>query len=129
QDWLLVDHDPALLRTARAAIDRSHEGPAGNGGEAPLTMVTNGRVCRVSFRCADLARLDEELFEGRTLVTASALLDLVSAGWVERLAQRCRAQRAAVLLVLTYDGRMHADPAEPEDAMVRDLVARHQHTD
>jgi hypothetical protein len=79
--------------------------------------------------CVDLAALDEPLFTGRSLVTASALLDLVSASWLETLAARCRAQRATVLFALSYDGRVDCDPAEPEDADVRASIARHQHTD
>ena len=108
QRWLLVDYDPALLE--RAARD--------------------GRfVNELDTRCLDLNDLRDDLFEARTLVTASALLDLVSESWVRRLATRCAAHHAAVLFALTYDGRSECDPAEPEDELVRDLTTRHQHLD
>lgn len=108
QRWLLVDHDQRLLD--RAARD--------------------GRlVDDLAIRCHDLNDLREELFDGRTVVTASALLDLVSEAWIHALAARCASHRAAVLFALTYDGRIECDPAEPEDALVRDLTTRHQHVD
>jgi SAM-dependent methyltransferase len=108
QHWLLVDHDPALLRLA------ARQTP---GSTAPDT------------RLADLAALPPDLFAAVGLVTASALLDLVSARWLTELASRCRVRGAAVLFALTYDGRVVCRPSEPEDDDVRDLVNRHQRTD
>jgi hypothetical protein len=103
-DWLLVDHDAALL--TRVA-------PAPN----------------VTIRRHDLQTLDDPLFAGRVLVTASALLDLVSESWLRLLADRCRRHGAAILFALSYDGRMTCEPVEPEDGMIRDLVNRHQRID
>ena len=104
QRWLLVDHDERLLSLA------------------PQVWPS---------RCLDLhdAVLDGSLFEGRALVTASALLDLVSDAWLEALVSRCFEAGAAVLFALTYDGRLDYAPAEPEDDWIRDLVNRHQRTD
>jgi SAM-dependent methyltransferase len=108
--WTLVDHDPALLRRAVAN--------AGPGDPAPATLVI------------DLAAaLDQLPLPEGGLVTASALLDLVSAPWLERLANRCRAARAAVLFALTYDGRVRCWPQERDDATVIALVNLHQRTD
>jgi SAM-dependent methyltransferase len=108
--WTLADHDPALLRLAVA------NAPAGD--PAPDTVVI------------DLAAALENLSlpEGG-LVTASALLDLVSAPWLERLASRCRTARAAVLFALTYDGRARCWPQDRDDAAVIALVNLHQRTD
>lgn len=103
-DWLLVDHDPALL-----------------------ALVPPAPTVRVAEH--DLRSLENHLFDERSLVTASALLDLVSASWLRELALSCRTHRSAALFALTYDGRMTFDPEEPEDALVRDLVNRHQKTD
>jgi hypothetical protein len=63
------------------------------------------------------------------LVTASALLDLVSASWLDALLTRCRAGGCALLFVLSYDGRCTLSPAHAEDARVVELVNRHQRTD
>jgi hypothetical protein len=103
-DWLLVDHDRALLER--------------------VPFLSNVTVFR-----HDLRTLDDRLFRGRALVTASALLDLVSERWLHDLASHCRTQGAAVLFALSYDGRTICEPADPDDAAIRDLVNRHQRTD
>src|SRR5581483_1374987 len=66
------------------------------------------------------------LFAGSQLVTASALLDLVSDRWLSELAASCRTAGAAALFALTYDGRSTCDPGEPEDEDIRALMNRHQ---
>ena len=114
--WLLVDNDRQLLTRAAAAIQ-----PAD----------------RLAIRVADLATaldpsagdLDVDFFSGCHLVTASALLDLVSEAWLLSLAGRCRDADAAVLFALTYNGTMACTPLESEDELVRDLVNVHQRTD
>jgi glycosyltransferase involved in cell wall biosynthesis len=112
QSWLLVDHDGALL----ARVPTSADG-----------------LRRVEPRQLDLNALNgdagRECFSGRALVTASALLDLVSAEWLRALAARCRDTGAALLFALNYDGRIQFSPEEPEDAEVRELVNQHQRTD
>jgi hypothetical protein len=82
------------------------------------------------MRRVDLRTLDDPaLVDGRNLVTASALMDLVSEAWVRRLAGQCRDASAVVLFALTYDGRITCTPEEPEDGLVRRLVNDHQRTD
>jgi len=104
QRWLLVDRDQRLL----------DHGP-------------KAWPCE----CVDLrdAVFDSKLFAGRSLVTASALLDLASDSWLKALVERCRDAGAAVLFALTYDGRIDFAPAEPEDEAVCDLVNQHQRRD
>jgi hypothetical protein len=63
------------------------------------------------------------------LVTASALLDLVSAAWLKLLAARCAQARAAVLFALSYDGRVELQPVEPDDEWIIGLINRHQRGD
>jgi hypothetical protein len=99
QDWLAVDRDPVLLT------------------HLPNTIVTLQR---------ELGVLDRAMFEGRDLVTASALLDLVSPAWIDELAHQCRTAGAAVIFALSYDGTSQCDPCEPEDDLVLDLFNRHQ---
>jgi SAM-dependent methyltransferase len=114
QEWLLVDRDPGLLEEAL----RRKPGLDG------------GRSCAVDTACLDLGKLDAPgIFTGRHLVTASALLDLVSESWLRALADRCCSADAAVLIALTYTGQSRCSPAEPEDEQVLQLMNRHQHTD
>jgi hypothetical protein len=106
QHWLLVDRDPALLSEVH--------------GSPPL-------VGPVETRELDLGPVESlEICSGSHLVTASALLDLVSERWLHALAARCRAEGAAVLVALTYDGRSECVPAEPEDTLIRRLFNEHQ---
>ncbi len=65
----------------------------------------------------------------RTLVTASALLDLVSADWLAGLLRVCVGSRSPLLLVLTYDGRLEISPAHPLDGTLLGLFNAHQRRD
>lgn len=109
QEWLLVDRDPGLLALAHAAA-------------TPRAAVQT--------RTVDISRIaDREiraLFDDRALVTASALLDLVSEEWVEALAGACHDVGAAALFALTYDGRVECTPADEADAVVTQLLNAHQ---
>lgn len=132
QRWLLVDHDPALLAHMRPATVSWAESRGYDASvDAEALRLRGGRLeCRVSTHCQDLSSLDDPtLFADKTLVTASALLDLVSEPWLRALAGRCRESGAAALFALSYDGRIACSPEEPEDELVRALVNRHQHTD
>ena len=62
----------------------------------------------------DLARDLEAALDGAVdLVTTSALLDLVSADWLERFSVEAAARRLPVYAALTYDGRAMLQPADP----------------
>jgi hypothetical protein len=112
QHWRMIDRDRALL----ARI-----------GKPTMWAI----LASVHLQPRDLANLEAnaDLFEGASLVTASALLDLVSAAWIDALAERCQTARAASLFALTYDGRIACTPVDRDDEMVRDLVNRHQRID
>ena len=113
QEWLVVDEDAELLQESQ----RGSAAPAG-GAEAP--------PLRIETRQMNLGELDPAIFSGRDLVTASALLDLVSETWLTSLATYCRANGSAALFALSYNGHSHCSPVEPEDAAIRELMNRHQ---
>jgi len=137
QLWRLFDHDPALLAAVPAALAewaRRHEyrcmvkrGP----GDAHAIEIAgpdfraNVACHRVDLAC-DLASLD---FGQTPLVTASALLDLVSAPWLAALIHKAHVARAALLFGLTVDGRMTWNPVDPGDELVHALFSRHQRRD
>jgi hypothetical protein len=133
QRWCLVDHDQDLLDAVPALMQEwaARYGADVSGAERKLHIAGPKFQCHVrSIQCdlaADLATL--ELLPPGVLVTASALLDLVSDSWLKQLAARCAAARATVLFALSYDGRMEFYPPDPEDARVTALVNRHQVTD
>jgi hypothetical protein len=105
QRWLAADCDAALLAEAKRRSPTSE----------------------IETTCRNLGALDDpELFSGRRLVTASALLDLVSDPWLRALADRCRDVEATALFALTYNGRSQCVPAEAEDDLIRELMNRHQ---
>jgi hypothetical protein len=129
QSWLIVDRDPVLLAEARVQMSSwgASRGYDVTTRGSELVIRGNGLDCRIETRCQDLGRLDDpEIFAGRHLVTASALLDLVSEKWLQHLAASCRGAGAVALFALTYDGRSHCSPEEPEDDEIRELLNRHQ---
>jgi hypothetical protein len=109
QNWRLVDNDLGLLAAAAALAKPPH-----------LAVVA---------RPVDLARDLELALDGPIdLVTASALLDLVSQEWLDRLIVEAAARRLPVYAALSYDGRISLDPATPHDADIVAAFNRHQRT-
>jgi hypothetical protein len=110
QTWRLVDNDLGLLVRA-GAMQRSSG-------------------IHVTTIPIDLARDLELALDGQVdLVTASALLDLVSAAWLERLVVEIAARKLPVYAALSYDGAVSFDPAVPLDDAVIAAVNRHQTRD
>jgi SAM-dependent methyltransferase len=107
QRWLCLDRDRDLLARAAALL-------APWGG-------------KVDFAALDLATGLGSLEWADVGVTASALLDLTSAAWLDDLAKRCR--QAPVLMALSFDGRLRWQPALAEDALILARFVRHQRTD
>jgi hypothetical protein len=107
QRWRLVDNDRRHL--ARAAS---------TGAEGVATVAL------------DIARDLEAALDGPVdLVTNSALLDLVSADWLERMATAIAARGLLAYASLVYDGRTTFEPADPVDAEMAEAFNRHQRRD
>jgi hypothetical protein len=98
QHWVMRDRDPVLLARATA-------GPG-------VTMTTER---------GDLA---DVRLTGASLVTASALLDLLTANEVAGLAAACAGSPA--LLTLSVTGRVELTPADPLDAAIEAAFNAHQ---
>ena len=132
QRWLAVDRSPTLLRELCERMSSW-------GDERGYTVRTDVNRCRldgadiecdVETRQADLGALDRhDIFAGRHLVTASALLDLVSTRWLRALVAHCQEEKASALFTISYNGHFSCAPAEAEDGLVRDLMNEHQKTD
>jgi hypothetical protein len=109
QSWRLVDNDLSLL--ARA--------PQSSPPDINVTAVPT-----------DLNRDLEAVLDGPVdLVTTSALLDLVSDDWLQRLVVETAARRLPVYAALSYDGRVEMDPADVDDQKIVAAVNAHQRTD
>jgi hypothetical protein len=111
QKWLLIDQDTGLLAAAAARLE-------------PLGLSVEPRALQL------LPQTFAGLFPADTrLVTASALIDLVSAQWLQALVKEVADKRAALLVVLSYAGRFELSPRHPDDDLLRVLVNQHQHGD
>lgn len=111
QHWVLHDRDADLL--ALAAADRPESAADG----APVT---------VEARHTDVALVHERDLAGATLITASALLDLLTENELDRLVGVCAAAGSPILLTLSVTGRVEITPAEPLDRYVAAAFNAHQ---
>ncbi len=96
QHWILHDRDPELLALAEA--------------EPPAARVT------VETRQSDVTRLGSDELAEATLVTASALLDLLTEDELAALVTACAGAGCPVLFALSVTGRvqlLQADHSTP----------------
>lgn len=91
-----------------------------------LALLALAAAPGVDTVAADLTRLDDLPWEGVTLVTCSALIDLVSDDWLSRLTAVLAERRLPFYAALSYDGRMAWDPSDAGDAAVTAAFNRHQ---
>ncbi|MEW2359850.1 class I SAM-dependent methyltransferase [Spirillospora sp. NPDC029432] len=103
QRWILHDRDPGLLARASASV-----GAAAETREGDITSLT----------AADLA--------GTSLVTASALLDLLTGAELDRLAAAITGAGRPALLALSVTGRVELTPPDPFDAGFAAAFNAHQ---
>jgi SAM-dependent methyltransferase len=119
QTWTLVDSDREMLEAAFDTIaDRA--GQVGYHVSAPnrRTMLVHapGGAWRIDTLITDLAEAPDNLpLHNADAVLSSALCDLVSRDWVERMAAQLRIPFYAALCV---DGRERFSPPHPADARV-----------
>jgi SAM-dependent methyltransferase len=111
QHWVLRDRDPDLLAQAAAEAP----GPAADG--APVT---------VEAKSTDLARMDARDLDGAAAITASALLDMLTADELDRLVDLCAGAGCPVLLTLSVIGDVELAPADPLDRRVAAAFDAHQ---
>ena len=100
QHWVLHDRDPDLLRLAAA-----------DGGET---------------RLSDVTRLAPDDLAGATLVTASALLDLLTRDELTRVVRACAGAGCPVLSALSVSGCVQLLPADPLDTSIAAAFNEHQ---
>ena len=107
QHWVLHDRDPELLVLAEADA-------------------TGGCAVTIETRLSDVTRLDGDELADATLITASALLDLLTADELAGLMRACAGAGCPVLLTLSVTGRVQWFSADPLDARVAASFDAHQ---
>lgn len=111
QHWILTDHDAGLLAEAATRL------PAVAADGAPVTAETRHR---------DLTALSPVELSGAALVTASALLDMLTRAELRRLVEACVHAGRPALLALSVTGRVRITPADPLDAPLSAAFNAHQ---
>lgn len=127
QAWTLVDHSRAMTE---AAFDTIAERAENVGlkvtfpNRRTLLVHAPGGAWRVEALVADLAEAPANLpLPNSDAVLCSALCDLVSEAWAERMAA---ALRVPFYAALNVDGRAHFTPPVPGDALVNAAFRRDQ---
>ena len=110
QHWVLHDRDPHLL--AGAVVD-------------PPTAA-DGSMVTVEVRHGDVSRLQPDDLAGASLVTASALLDMLTAEELDRLVRCCVATGCPALVTLSVIGRVELSPADSLDDVLGAAFDDHQ---
>jgi hypothetical protein len=105
QHWVVHDRDAGLLKLAASGAP----GPAAVSVEA---------------RRSDVTRLTPRDLASASLITASALLDLLTADGLVRMLRACAGR--PILLTLTVVGRVTLSPADPLDAPIGTAFNAHQ---
>lgn len=111
QHWVLHDRDVELLGLA--------------ADQAPL-VAADGAAVTVETRPGDLTRLRPEDLAEASLVTASALLDMVTGDELERLVRCCMAGACPWLVTLSVTGHVEITPDDPLDPVLRSAFNDHQ---
>lgn len=111
QRWVAHDRDADLLEVAAADLP----GPAADGA-----------AVSVETKQTDITRLSSGELAGATLITASALLDLLTEDELAGLVSVCVGAGCPALLTLTVVGGVDLTPADPLDRRVAAAFDAHQ---
>lgn len=111
QHWVLHDRDADLLELATA----EPPGPAADGATVTLEA-----------KPSDITRLAPVDLAHTSLITASALLDMLTADELTALVTVCASTRCPILLTLSVVGRVELTPQHPLDRRVAAAFDAHQ---
>ncbi|WP_019180721.1 hypothetical protein [Microbacterium yannicii] len=110
QTWVLHDWNDALLQHAASADLHDRDG-------ASITVRT---------RPGELGALRGRDLDGASLVTASALLDVLSADEISAIVAACIDAGAPALFALSVTGQVLLDPVDPGDRLFAASFNDHQ---
>lgn len=106
--WRLIDHDKLLLQEAA----RRHR-----------------QDDNIIYQTTDLNDLASLTLSKADLVSASALFDLCSNEFIERLADNLSRYKIGLYAALNYNGNIIFDAPHPDDAIMIELFNDHQRSD
>jgi SAM-dependent methyltransferase len=133
QAWTLVDADADLIaRAFETTAERAQDVGWGATwpGRKTLLVHAPGGAWRVEGLVADLADAPDNLpLDDVDAVVNTALCDLVSQDWVERMAAACAARRLPFYAALNVTGHERFQPPHPADAIVARGFRRDQARD
>lgn len=111
QRWVLHDRDPELLQAATADLP----GPACDGATVTVETVQS-----------DISQLHSDDLADATLITASALLDMLTAEELAELASVCVTTGGPALLTMSVLGRIELNAPERLDGRIAAAFNAHQ---
>jgi hypothetical protein len=111
QHWVVHDRDEDLLALAAAY---------------PPGVAADGSAATVETKRSDIIGLDSGDLAGASVITASALLDMLTAPELAELVTACAAPGCPVLLALSVIGRVELTPPDPLDDRVAAAFNAHQ---
>jgi hypothetical protein len=111
QHWVMYERDADLLARVPAHMPDA---------------AADGSVITVETRRRDITRLDHGELAGASLITASALLDMLSADEIARIVATCVGAGCPALLTLSVIGRVELTPPDPLDEPIATAFNAHQ---
>jgi Methyltransferase domain len=111
QHWIMEDRDPALLAHAAASM---------------VTTAADGSPVTVETRQGDVTALTGADLAGTSLVTCSALLDILTAGELDAIAAALAEHGTTALFTLSVLGEVGFAPADELDGDVAAAFNAHQ---
>ncbi len=111
QHWIMYDRDADLLERASAGM---------------VDTAADSALVTARTRQRDITRLTAGDLDGAGLVTASALLDLLTAEEVERVVTACAGAGCPALLTISVIGRVGLTPPDPLDGDLAAAFNAHQ---
>jgi hypothetical protein len=110
QHWIMYDRDGDLLAAA----------------EDMPRVAADGAAVTFETRQRDITRLDPADLAGASLITASALLDMMTADELDRFVMSCADAGCPVLVTISVIGRVDLTPPDPLDERIARAFNAHQ---
>ena len=127
QSWILIDNDKRNLATAKQILAAwAQDAKSTKNG---LELRYRGRTISVETQLRDISNANFDWPDQTGLVTASALFDLTSRAWINRLVRSLQDKSLPLLATLTFNGQIGTDPKHPSDRAISASFRAHMRRD